>query len=894
MSDLVLNKVNELLNEEKWTRATLNSYTINNFNELDVLIKSVEEPGSRLEVKDACDEHLVHTRNSIIALYISGVIALSRQVIDDASLIKIINIFTDNHKWNIVEFLCNRILSYGENKFALHTLAECYDHENEKDKKYEIWKRLIKVDYEEADIVKFLAVNEEENANIDMAVEYYKRAIHRYINKKHFSSVKEIWVKLVTLIPDETDFYFHIEKKVSKINSTERASQLLEELYAVHKKKEQWDKCISILKRILFYDSKNVAARREIIESFRQKYKDHGNLEEYVRLSNLNQSWRNVHDAIGDFEKHISVDEGTFVAHRSWGIGLIREIKGNNIIIDFTKKRGHVMSLKMAVSALTSLKKDHIWVLKSIWPKDKLHDSVKNNVAWALKMVIKSFNNTANMKQIKAELVPSVLTPGEWSTWSTEARKQLKTDPAFGNVPEKIDSFVVRDTPMSFDEKTYNRFKAERGYFGKLKILKEFLDHSDPESEYFGEIFNYFTAFLKGDSISNEYVVSSFLIINQIVSIYPFLNPGITYEFKDLLTENIEDIESIFSVIEDSELKQEFLKALKANFIEWPKLFVKLFPYHLSKYIIGILADEKYSDLLKELYSRTLYQYKDKREAFIWLARNTEKSSWYDDYGINFEKVLIGMIHLLDISFREIKNKREVSFNRKINKQILNFLFKEKYLPDQLETADEDSLNRIFSLVNDVKDLDPSVKLELKSTILSRFSHFRFHGEEEKEKVSRGLIVTRKSFEEKQKKLKHILEVEIPINSKEIGVAIEMGDLKENAEYKAGKEKQELLNIAVSKIKEDLEKASIISPNEVDPSTISFGTEVKLFNIKTEQNEVFTFLGPWESDPSNHCISYLSPFGNKLWNHKEGDEVSFEINERNYKYRIEKITAKDF
>jgi transcription elongation factor GreA len=893
MSDLVENKVNELLNEEKWTRATLNSYTINHLNELDAVIESAENPDEILQIKEICDEHLIHTRNSVIALYMSGIISISRQVIDDGNLIKIINIFTDNHKWNIVEYLCTKILSYGENIFALRTLSDCYEHENEKDKKYEIWKRLIKVDYEEADIVRSLAENEEAESNIELAVEYYKRSIHRYINKKLFSSVKDVWHKLVTLIPDETDFFFHIEKKVSKINSPERALQLLEDLYDIHKSKEQWKKCINILKRILFYDPKNVTARREITESFRQLYKDHGNLEEYIRLSNLNQSWRNVHDAIGDFEKHISVDAGTFVSHKTWGIGLIREIQGDNIIIDFTRKRGHIMSLKMAVSALTSLTKDHIWVLRSIWPKDKLHQAVKGNVSWALKMVIRSFDNAANMKQIKAELVPSILSPGEWSTWSTEARKQLKTDPAFGNVPEKIDFFVVRDTPMSFDEKTYNRFKAERGYFGKLKIFREFLDNSDPESEYFGEMFNYFTGFLKEDSNAHEYAVSSYLIITHIVSIYPFLNPGIPFEFKDLL-DNMEDIESIFSIIEDTELRLQFLKVTKGSFQEWPEIFVKLFPYHLTKYIIEILKDENHIELLKDLYNRALYHYKDKREAFIWLARNTEKNLWLENYGIPFEKVLIGMIHLLDISFREINNKREVSFNRKINKQILNFLFKENHLPDHLDSADQDSVNRIFSLVNDVKDLDPSVKLELKSTVLGRFPKFRFHGQEEKEMVSRGLIVTRKSFEEKQARLQHIIETEIPLNSKEIGAAIDLGDLKENAEYKAGKEKQEFLNSAVGKLKDELEKASIFNSIEVDPGTISFGTEVKLLNMKTEKEETFTFFGPWESDPSNFCISYLSPFGNKLWKHKVGDEVAFEINERDYKYRVESITATDF
>ena len=67
-------------------------------------------------------------------------------------------------------------------------------------------------------------------------------------------------------------------------------------------------------------------ARKEITECYREKFKDHSQLAEYIRISNLTQSWRNVHDAIADFEKHISFDAGNFVCHRSWGIGRIREL----------------------------------------------------------------------------------------------------------------------------------------------------------------------------------------------------------------------------------------------------------------------------------------------------------------------------------------------------------------------------------------------------------------------------------------------------------------------------------------------------------------------------------------------------------------------------------------
>ncbi|MGC9313039.1 MAG: DUF3553 domain-containing protein, partial [Sediminispirochaetaceae bacterium] len=492
MAETNVDRIRELLNEEKWTRATLNSYTIQNFKELDTLLDSTESEEDLEEIKNICDEHLHHTRNSIIGLYISGIIALNQQLIDDSNLVQVISIFTDNHKWKIVEYLCNRILEFGENKIALSTLADCYENENEIEKKYQVWERLIKVDFEEADIVKHLAEKKETEGEIEEAVEYYKKAIHRYINKKLFTSIKDIWHKLIEYIPEETDLFFHIEKKVERAINAERAAQLLEELYANYRENENWEKGIEILKRILSYDSQSEWARKEITDCYRNKYADHSHLDEYIKLSNLTQSWRNVHEAIEEFEKHIAFDAGNFVYHRTWGIGRIQSIKDNSITIDFTRKRGHKMSLQMAVNALGSLAKDHIWVLKAVWPKDKLKKKIKSESLWALKTIIRSYDNAASMKQIKTELVSSVLTQNEWTSWSSEARKILKTDPSFGNLPEKVDHYVVRDTPISFEEKTYNRFRAEKSFFGRLKVLRDFLKHNkDPESDYFAEMFDY-------------------------------------------------------------------------------------------------------------------------------------------------------------------------------------------------------------------------------------------------------------------------------------------------------------------------------------------------------------------------------------------------------------------
>ncbi len=888
MSENLLKSVNELLNEEKWTRAALNSYSVTNFKELDEIIIQVSENKIELEVKETCEEHLKHSRNSIIALYLAGVISLSKQLVDDSNLVMLIDIFSDNHKWKIVEFLCLRILEYGENKFALRTLAECYENSNEQDKKAEAWKRLIRVDYEEADIVKHLGDIEDEAGNLEAAVDYYKKALHRFVNKKMFSNVKEIWSKLIDYSPEDIDFFFRVERKVATTISEERAAMLLHSLYPVIKAQEDWETAIVIVKKTLDYEPKNSDARKEIVECYKNYYNKHSQLDEYIRISNLNQSWRNVHDAINDFEKHIAFDVGNYVFHRSWGIGRICDTDDDVFVIHFANKKNHKMSLKMAVNALKILTNDHIWVLKGTMPREELKEKVKSETAWALRTIIKSFDNVANMKTIKAELVPSILTQGEWSKWNTEARKILKTDPAFGNLPEKRDLFEVREIPISFEEKTFNKFKAEKNFFGRVQTVIEFLPEAEPDSDFFKEINAYFTGFLKAYSTISEIVVSSYLLVQRIVSIHPYLNPGLEMDFETLF-EEIDDLPGLFSKIEDSDLRKDFLMQVKRCKSTWPQIFADLFRFHLSKYIIEELLNADKLQIIKEIFETALARYREYRESFVWLVRNLIDEPWFHELNVQEEKIFICLIHLLDITFREINNRRDVSLNRRMNRQIQDFLFKEGRLANYLMKSDEDSINRLYTLVEDVKELDPSLKIRIRQNIKGRFPDFKLIGEAEIEKVSRGLLVTRTGYEAKQRVLRNIIEVEIPQNSKDIGFAMEKGDLRENAEYKAALEKQDLLNNTAAKLQSQLQEAQIFDETLIDASNISFGTTVMLRNLQNNEKEEFTILGPWESAPSKSIISYLSPLGTQLLKHSEGEELSFSINEKEFLYRVEAI-----
>ncbi|MCL2557426.1 MAG: hypothetical protein FWE09_03015, partial [Treponema sp.] len=278
----LLKGLREMLNEEKWTRATLGNYSTGQFKDFDSILKEARRLKAVDELKQICDDHLAHSKNSIIALYLSGMVALSHHIIDDAAMINLVTILAGNHKWAIVKYLCGRILDYGESKFALRTQIECCKSDNDEEAMRAFQERLVKADYEDADTARQLAEYHEKNGKTDAAIEYYRKALHRYINKGGFANVKEIWEKLLEYCPSDIEYFLHVQKRVAKNISEDKAIDLLTLVYGAYKERDV-DTAIGILKTILLYDERHKHARQEIVDCYKRKCAGHSQLEHYIR-----------------------------------------------------------------------------------------------------------------------------------------------------------------------------------------------------------------------------------------------------------------------------------------------------------------------------------------------------------------------------------------------------------------------------------------------------------------------------------------------------------------------------------------------------------------------------------------------------------------------------------
>ncbi|MGE5345734.1 MAG: GreA/GreB family elongation factor, partial [Acidithiobacillales bacterium] len=134
-------------------------------------------------------------------------------------------------------------------------------------------------------------------------------------------------------------------------------------------------------------------------------------------------------------------------------------------------------------------------------------------------------------------------------------------------------------------------------------------------------------------------------------------------------------------------------------------------------------------------------------------------------------------------------------------------------------------------------------------------------------------FVTAEAIERKRQELERILKVEIPENTKGIALAAAEGDLTENFEYKARRERQQLLSVRAGNLQEELTHARPIDPSAIDGTEVRPGARVTLATPSGSRSVVL--LGPWDSRPEEAVYSYLSEAGQALLGKTAGESVDF-------------------
>ena len=664
------------------------------------------------------------------------------------------------------------------------------------------------------------------------------------IARREFDKVDNLWTDMIT--ESETDLagYFEISDALKKAGELKRAFLLLELLGDNYESQRIYRAAIEVQKQMLRYRPENPSIRKKLIELYRKQYTHSQHLDEYLELSGLNQS-DPIMKAIQKFEEFLKYDVGNYFYFERYGMGKIVEVipRKREIVVDFEKKNRHFLGIDVARGILAPVDADHFLYKKHKDP-DSLRSLASDQPLEVVVTLLKSFREPMSASRIKGYL-EGVIEKNELHRFWEKVRKTL----------EKHDN--IRITGKTSKTYTYVESAVDK----KEEAIKDFHKASIREKYHLAEQY-----VKKMPTVFNLLTPHITQLGNEVRKVHP----GVAMDILMLLEENEESTALQYSIDDllqssepldmlndmlSNEHRSRLLHILKDRHPDkWKDLASNIMFTSIDLKLLDSVAEclKEEHESLQEIYQKIFAMPKQHPKQFIWMLKRIEAGS-LNEY---LKPSLVP---------RLIDSLEYVSGVKATVKRILD-LHKFDAI---VEASNEHEASRIMNSVNGSIALNDYEKKNLLRVIEHHFPDLF-------DKESDIIYTTAAALDRKKEELNHLLSVDIPANKKEIGRAREFGDLSENFEYKAAKEKQDQLYQKVKLIESELQKVELIESLDITTDSVEIGTAVTLRNSANNSLVVYRILGRWDTDLAKKTISNEAPLAQAMLGKKRGDSIEIE------------------
>ena len=890
------------------------AYKVSAFENIDKEIAKIKDEDKMMDLREDARNLLEENSSSIVLSYVAGRILLSLRPHEyNMRLNNLLLSFYEAGNWDVVKYIGTLILSASESSKALRVLGDVADHQGEEDKTWDYYERFVKADGSDHDIIVIVADHFEKTGDRKSAMNYYQRALLRLSGTDEIQKMHDIFSKLIANGKSEYPFYSSFLESLSERNpetALELYRMLLSSLIASKDSYEakssehrrNLDNIIEISRRILVLNPEDQDTRKTLSVILREKHEGSPRLQECLKKHNV-LTHKNPAEALEDFEKDISYAAGTYIFQKAnRRVGLITEVRDNMVTVRYSSTEEQKITLESAFNALLPLSKQNIKAIKKGVPAPKIRAKIMGDggIEWLVRTLLLSAQGSkASMKDMKTEVVPSVLSDSDWKSISEKIKDELRTNSYVRIIPGTTDYYQLTAYPSTPEEKVLYIFRNEISFYGKASTLIDAASSAGIEksSDAFMEMVSYFEGVLSNDKKSLGERTASVLLLDYVSE----KGASVSFEISfDTLYRAMSESErkEVFNSIDNTILKKEFIdQVVSADKKGAAATLTDIFPCYISSYIPQKLKRLQKGVEYYALIRRSVESYRDNIASFIFFSTEYPlQSSDLEKAGLDEERVF--RTKLMALSY--LSKSGDTQENRKYIRSLRKNLVDDGVLMSFIRSAGHDDVAASLSLIIFNEGFESDEKAAFRKEIESRFPDLSAHDEKKAEvripetKVASGFLCTSQSYDRKKDELKDINQVQMPEILKEINFARELGDLRENSEYQYAKDHKRELERRISELNNDLASVRIMTMADVLPGLIGFGTKVTLHDNAENKDVVYTFMGRWESEPEKGIIDFNAPLGQQLVNHKEGENVKFSINGRDYDLTVKKIEPVEF
>ena len=659
-----------------------------------------------------------------------------------------------------------------------------------------------------------------------------------------FDSVEDQWLAHMSSQPDDMDFFVVVAKHLADEGEEERARFLLDLLEESLTDRGRWVLLIELIRRTGVKFRNPTQLHTKALETVRKQFAGSDNLEALIEKVGLTKAIENVRKSwqkIDRLQGLMQFDKGAVILMHGKGVGRVTEV--NLELESFKLDLEHHPGLRVGFAAATKLLKplpEGHFLRRRVEEPEELRQLAQSDPGQLLLALLQSSDEPISVGDIKQHL-GGLVPDGKWTSWWAGARKH----------PQLISSGSGARQTYSWASTTDGAHDVVRQGFDAADIDKQLTIYKK-EASRSPDLSDYMARHL--GSRANDAVHDN---VGLALTIWNALDRNSATDYiewspRDLL-ETADDLAGTITAVPDRSLREKLYAFSVENRSDWSVELAKAIRSEVDPKLLSSIAQRvraaepgRLESALEEISS----QPKKFAAGFVWIVENAQNQD------------LIGKrnsLRLLQQIFDAFHQQEFTQYRNRLLKTL-----------DGLSAAallrglTEDQAERAQKAI-DRSPVDEHIRDTLIQALKLQFPSL------DKDKDT-PLYATKESIEKRRKEMKNLLEVEIPANRKAIEEARELGDLKENFEYKSARQRHEYLNARVEGLQRDLSQVRPFDPNRSGTDEVRIGSQLVL-DASDGKKQSLKIMGPWESDPDQGIISYASELGEGLLGKKVGDTV---------------------
>ncbi len=586
-------------------------------------------------------------------------------------------------------------------------------------------------------------------------------------------------------------------------------------------------------------------------------------VEKLVKAGKLSQA---------EGEKLSLLPVSAFCQHKSWGAGRVSEwdLLADKMVIDFEGKPGHVMKLAFAAGSLAPLADDH-FISRRVGDLDELRKMSQENPAALVTLALTSHNKTLSVDQLEQLLSPHVISVANYKTWWSAAKRALKSHRHIVVPVKRSESLVLRDSEAKASDTMVATLLSARDMKSKLNALaalRKDLDlFENAPVELLVPLEHINDTVRKAWKLHLKEAMQLLLARDEMVeSVSGATLPANSITLVELLRDARSSLAEAVNGLPVSMLGRVY-QAFPAAFPD--RMWVPEALEHLTKTggravseIADLLDANDELDVLADYLKKAVRNRRLSTDLLIWVCRERAGMA-VSVFDLDLGNAIIDVL----------LNDHMAGGPKRVGRLHDAFAEDAGLIAEMAADADEDELRIFARRVLSTPVFDELTRRSLMGRIIKTRPEMQQLMEEGSSAQDNALIVSWESLERRKLDLEELVKNKIPQNKKDIQIAREYGDLRENFEYKSARQQQAVLLRMQSKYERELRNARGTDFAGTPTESVGIGTIVEMDDIQTGLRETYTILGAWDGDVEKRILSYLSGVAKVLIGKSVGDEA---------------------